>query len=273
LAYSRGTCDRMLIYEYKLGCTNAQQAAMDDAIRIAQFIRNKCLRLWIDERGSGANDLQIYCSRLAHTFDFVARLNAQARQAAADRAWAAISRFYANCKAQRPGKKGYPRFQRDCRSVEYKVTGWKLEPDGRHLAFTDDCGIGRVKLIGMRDLTTFPIDQIKRVRLIRRADGYDAQVVLQVERHVEHVSTGSVVGIDVGLATYYTDSDSTTVANPRYLQQAEQRLARLSRCMARKSIHHKTGRKLTLPEGMLGARTWQPITLTSEGPARPRLDS
>jgi putative transposase len=161
----------MLVYEYKLRLAPAQQAAIDEAIRIAQFIRNTCLRLWMDGRGITANDLQTACSRLAHTVTFVAPLNSQARQAAAARAWQAISRFYANCQAKRPGKKGYPRFRHHCRSVEYKVTGWQLAPEGRHLTLTDGCGIGQVKLIGSRELATFPIKQIQRVRLLRRADG------------------------------------------------------------------------------------------------------
>ena len=41
----------MLIFEYKLDGSKAQYAAMDEAIRIVQFIRNKCLRVWMDERG------------------------------------------------------------------------------------------------------------------------------------------------------------------------------------------------------------------------------
>jgi putative transposase len=32
--------------------------------------------------------------------------------------------------------------------VEYKQTGWKLEPDGKHIIFTDGCGIGRLRLVG-----------------------------------------------------------------------------------------------------------------------------
>lgn len=42
----------MLIYEYKLDGSMQQEAAIDEAIRIVQFIRNKCLRLWMDERGA-----------------------------------------------------------------------------------------------------------------------------------------------------------------------------------------------------------------------------
>jgi putative transposase len=47
----------MLSFEYKLDGSKAQYAAIDEAVRIVQFIRNKCLRLWMDERG-GARHLQ-----------------------------------------------------------------------------------------------------------------------------------------------------------------------------------------------------------------------
>jgi len=104
--------------------SKAQYTAIDEAIRIVQFIRNKCLRLWMDARGISKNDLQCYCAVLAKDYLFATRLNSQARQASADRAWFAISRFYDNCKNHKPGKKGYPRFQHDNRSIEYKQTGW-----------------------------------------------------------------------------------------------------------------------------------------------------
>jgi putative transposase len=235
----------MLIYEYKLRLARTQQAAIDEAIRVTQFIRNKSLRLWMDGQGISATDLQVQCSRLAQEFAFAARLNSQARQAAAARAWAAISRFYDNCREKRPGKKGYPRFQRDCRSVEYKTTGWALDPEGKHLTFSDGCGIGRVALVGSRrDLATLAPEAIKRVRLLRRADGYYAQFVLQVQRRpVAHEHTGRAVGIDVGIAAYATDSDGNTVPNPKFIYQVEARLKRHQRRLSRKSIHHKKGKK------------------------------
>lgn len=230
----------MLVYEYKLDAAPAQYARMDEAIRIAQFVRNKSLSLWIDVRSRPggtnitANDLQIQCSQLAKDFPFAAQLNAQARQASADRAWRAISRFYANCRAKVPGKKGYPRFQHDNRSVEYKVTGWKLDPDGRHLTFTDGCGIGRLRLVGTWSIESFPLERIKRVRLVRRADGYYAQFCVQAERQVQHVSSGEQVGIDLGLKAFYTDSAGQTVETPRFLRKSERRLKRLQRRVSRK---------------------------------------
>jgi putative transposase len=126
----RETVRSMLVYEYKLDAAPSQYARMEEAIRSAQFIRNKSLRLWIDVPGTTANDLQVHCSRLAQHFPFAAQLNSPARQASADRAWQAISRFYARCQAKVPGKKGYPGFQHDNRTVAYNVTGWKLDPDG-----------------------------------------------------------------------------------------------------------------------------------------------
>src|SRR5262249_3392994 len=39
----------MLLYEYKLRLSPAQQAASDEAIRITPYIRNTCLRLWREE--------------------------------------------------------------------------------------------------------------------------------------------------------------------------------------------------------------------------------
>jgi putative transposase len=132
----------VLIVEYKARVSVAQQSAIDEAIRSVQFIRNKAIRLWMDTRGTKAYDLNQYSAQLAKDYPFAARLNSMARQAAAERGWCSISRFYRNCREKKPGKKGYPRFQKDNRSVEYKTSGWKLESDGKRITFTDGLGIG-----------------------------------------------------------------------------------------------------------------------------------
>ncbi len=241
----------MLIFEYKLDGSKAQYAAIDEAIRIVQFIRNKCLRLWMDERGGqgiSKNDLQCYCAVLAKDYPFAACLNSQARQASADRAWFAISRFYDKCKNHKPGKKGYPRFQHENRSVEYKTTGWRLSPDGKHITLTDGCRIGRLRLVGnpKQKIAAFPLEQIKRVRIVHRADGYYVQFGVKAERAIVHQPTGKQVGIDVGLKAYYTDSEGNTVENPRHYRKAEQKLKRLQRQLSRKhkqSQNRKKARK------------------------------
>jgi putative transposase len=238
----------MLVYEYKLDGSKRRCAAIEEAIRTAQFIRNKSLRLWMDGDRVSKNDLQTYCAVLAKEYPFASRLNSQARQASADRAWFAISRFYENCKNKKPGKKGYPKFQRNNRSVEYKKTGWKLDDDGRHITFTDGCGIGRLRLVGNKKqrIETFPVKDIKRVRIVRRADGYAVQFCVEIERTVEHIPSGKQLGIDVGLKAYLTDSEGMTVENPRHYRKAENKLKRLQRRLSRKqkkSANRKKARK------------------------------
>ncbi|HCI80763.1 MAG TPA: transposase, partial [Ktedonobacter sp.] len=189
------------------------------------------------------NDLQCQCAVLARQYPFVALLNSQARQASAERAWFAISRFYKNCKNHVKGKKGYPHFQHDNRSVEYKTTGWKLDTDGKHITFTDGCTIGRLRMVGTRDISTYPMKQIQRVRLIRRADGYYVQFAVKAERHVEHVSTDKSIGIDMGLKAFLTTSEGETVAPPRYLRKAGKRVKRVHRVHSRKQKKGKNRKK------------------------------
>jgi putative transposase len=224
----------MLVFEFKSYGTSSQFKAVGEAIRTAQFVRNSCLRYWIDNPKKNKYDLNKYCAVLATTFPFADELNSQARQSSAERAWAAISRFYENCKQKIPGKKGYPQFQKDCRSVEYKSTGWKLADDRKSITFTDKKGIGKLKLKGTRDLLFYQISQIKRVRLVKRADGVYVQFCIDVHRKENTEPTGKTIGLDVGLKEYYTDSNGVTVENPRFLRKGERILKRSQRRVSRK---------------------------------------
>ena len=224
----------MLVFEFKAYGKPNQFAAIDDAIRTAQFIRNSCIRLWMDIKGTGKNDLQKYCAVLAKNFSFASELNSMARQASAERAWTAISRFYENIKNGISGKKGYPTFQKDCRSVEYKTSGWSLDANRKAITFTDKKGIGRLKLKGTRDLHFYQIHQIKRVRLVRRADGIYVQFCIHVNRTEDIQPSGNSIGLDVGLAQYYTDSNGVAVENPKFLRKGEASLKRSQRRVSRR---------------------------------------
>src|SRR3989440_12125888 len=100
----------MIMLEFRLVGQPRQYTAIDEAIRTTQFIRNKCVRLWQDTWGTTLSDLSAYCRILAQEYDFVRNLNSMARQAAAERAGAAITPFFAPCKKKKPGKKSCPRF-------------------------------------------------------------------------------------------------------------------------------------------------------------------
>jgi putative transposase len=219
----------MLVLEAKLKGKQSQYNSIDEAIRAALFVRNKALRHWMDNKDVGKNDLSSLCAVLAQEFEFANKLNSMARQASADRAWFAIKSFYDNCKAKKPGKKGFPRFKKRGQSVEYKTSGWKLSTDRKYITFSDGFNIGKLKLVGTRDLSFYAIKQIKRVRLVKRADGYYCQFCVDVERKEQHQHSGLQIGIDVGLEFFYTDSDGKTVENPRLLRKSEKSLKRKQR--------------------------------------------
>ena len=221
----------MLIQEFKVKAKPFQFAAIDDAIRTAQFVQNKALRYWMDNEKVSKFDLSRLCKELAAEFPFAKELNSMARQAHAERAWSAISRFYDNCKK---GVKpvGYPKFKKFARSVEYKTSGWKLTGTKR-ITFTDKKGIGLLKLVGTHDLAHYPVELIKRVRLIKRADGYYCQFCIAVDRSEPLEATGRTLGLDVGLESFYTDSNGHKEENPRFYRKSQSKRRTLQRRLSR----------------------------------------
>jgi len=192
------------------------------------------VRYWMDNRGAGRNQLYAHCKDLAKEFDFAKKLNSSASQASAERAWASISRFYTNCK-NKAVKKGYPKFKKHCRSVEYKVSGWKLSGDGMTISFTDGFNAGAFALYCNGEARRLILEsKINRVRVIRRADGYYAQFCLDVERKEQGEYTGNVIGIDLGLKAFYTDQNGNPVNCPKFLRRSERRLKQHQRRLSRK---------------------------------------
>ncbi|NER92370.1 MAG: transposase [Symploca sp. SIO1B1] len=232
----------MFIYEYKVNPKLPQIAAIDEAIRTSQFVRNKVLRYWMDHRGVGKAQMFRYNTLLRKQFKFVEQLNSHACQTAVERVLKAVNRFYDNCKKQIRGKKGYPKFKKHTRSLEYKVSGWKLSQDRKRITFTDKKGIGTLKLIGTRDLNFYQLEQIKRVRIVRRADGYYVQFAVKLDpRDTVKPLTPSqkAVGIDVGIKYFLADSQENIEPNPQFYHQGEKHLNRLNR---RKSKKYRKGK-------------------------------
>jgi putative transposase len=214
----------MLVLDFKAKGKTTQYFALDEAIRTAQFVRNKCVRFWMDNRGVGQKELYRFNTKLREEFPFVKALNSHACQVSVEKAYSSIARFDDNCKKAISGKKGYPQFKKNCRSVEYKTSGWKLSPNRKQITFTDKKGIAKLKLKGTWDLNFYQLDQIKRVRLLRRADGYYVQFAISAEHKVELFPTGKTIGLDVGLKEFYTDSNGHTEPNPKFYRKGEKRL-------------------------------------------------
>lgn len=92
------------------------------------------------------------------------------------------------------------------------------------IVFTDNKGIGRLRLIGSRDLSYYHPEPAKRVRILRRADGYYVQFCIKLDPRltVSKPLTPSqkAVGIDVGLKYFLADSQGNVEPIPQYYEVA-----------------------------------------------------
>jgi putative transposase len=164
---------------------------------------------------------------------------------------------------------GYPRFkpsQRFDQVLFVAGDGSKWEPaDGGRWAHATFQAVGRVKVHQHRPV----VGRVKTLQLKREGRRWYVIVVSQTET-IQLPSTGRSVGVDVGVARFLTTSDGEVVANPRFLDAAQQRIAdlqrrkqraqpgsgnrqRLRRALAkewrklrnrRRDFHHKTARAL-----------------------------
>jgi len=220
--------------EFKLRGKIAQYHAVDEAIKTAQFIRNKAIQYWMDHWGADKYDLSRLSKNLAAEFSFVSALNSTARVAACERAWRAISKFYANCKDRKISKNNKPGFKHNSRSVEYKTYGWKISVDYRYITFSDKKGIGTLKLIGTIPLNQYPKEKIKRVRIVKRAGSYYVQFVIDIDKTEGAPFTGSMIGLDVGLKSFYTDSNGKEEPNPKFFKVSEKKIKKLHQRVSKK---------------------------------------
>lgn len=190
----------------------------------------------MNNQNVGKADLYKLCKDLAKEFDFALKLNSAARQASAERAWASISNFYTRCKKGEK-KKGYPKFKKHCRSVEYKVSGWKLSDDCMSIAFTDGFKIGSLSLYCNKETREdlFRL-KINRVRVVHRADGYYAQFCFDADRNEVGQYTGNVVGLDLGLKYFIKDQNDNAVIYPQFLRKSERRLQKAQKLLSKKFV-------------------------------------
>ena len=72
----------------------------------------------------------------------------------------------------------------------------------------------------------YQVEQIKRVRLVKRADGYYVQFLINTDLSQQVKPTGNTIGLDVGLKEFYTDSEGQTEPNPRFYRKSEKAMQR-----------------------------------------------
>ncbi|MCC5599899.1 hypothetical protein [Nostoc favosum] len=72
------------------------------------------------------------------------------------------------------------------------------------------------ELLGKWDIQTYPVKSIKRVRLLRKADGYYCQFCIDVDVQSESRIADGELGLDVGLEYFYSDSNGRHEESPNF---------------------------------------------------------
>jgi putative transposase len=133
-------------------------------------------------------------------------------------------------KGEKPrvGRVGYPRFkpyQRFDQVLFVAGNGARWEPaDGDRWAHATFQAVGRVKVGQHRPVA----GRVKTLQLKREGRRWYVIVVTESEP-LPLASTGRSVGVDVGVARFLTTSDGEVVANPRFLDAAQERIVELQR--------------------------------------------
>src|SRR6266487_2216997 len=141
---------------------------------------------------------------------------------------------------------GFPRFKKPNRwnSIQLRQYGtsrdvW-LDADNKHVHVPAKLGkLLKIKL--HRPVEGTP----KTVHLVHRADGHwYALIVCETEPYTGHEPTTCehpAIGIDVGLKSFLTDSESHTVENPRFYRTSQKTLRRKQRqlCRRKKGSHRR----------------------------------
>ena len=134
-------------------------------------------------------------------------------------------------------KPGYPRFRSRQRydSITYMNYGKKPNVDKKGKLILK--GIGHVKVRWHRQI----VGTTKTCTIKREAGRW--YVSFSVEyAPVPVPSSGVVVGLDVGLDSFATLSDGTTIENPRFTKKALAHLRRAQRRLERRTIRDRRGR-------------------------------
>ena len=150
----------------------------------------------------------------------------------------AFQAFFRRMKAGE--EPGYPRFKSDkrWRSIGFKQYGNGFKVDDRRLKVS---GVGRIRVRWHRAYQ----GKIKTCRIVRKAGRWYVSLMCEVSEPMPLPKTGRVIGIDMGIHSLITTSDSEQVNNPRWYRETQAELRRKQRKLARaKRASHPRKKKL-----------------------------
>ena len=212
-------------YKYKLNPNKKQRQLLSQTLDTCRELYNMGLEQRRSQR-IGVYEQKRQLTMLKGEFPEYKNVHCHVLQNVLFKLDQSFQNFFRRCKTG--GKVGFPRFKGKDRydSFQFNNTGFSLS--GRTLQLSK---IGNVKVHLSREL---PEDAVIKTCSIKRQNG-SWFVVLTFEcTPVPLPATDLAVGVDVGVTTFATFSDGAVIENPRIYQNAQAKLRRAQRRVARR---------------------------------------
>lgn len=154
----------------------------------------------------------------------------------------AFDNFFRKCKLKKQGKHkgkvGFPRFK----SKKKGIGGFRLT--GTIKVMSDRIQLPRLGTIRLKERNYLPTDaKILNASVRERAGRWYVAVQVEMEMSEPPVKPEAVVGVDLGIKTLATCSDSEVFENPKALGKNLKKLKRLGRLVSRKEKGSRNRRK------------------------------
>lgn len=222
------------ISEVKLGKAPKQEALVESTLDSLRRLYNQALEdrktSWEKEhKGLTLYDQQKAFTKVRKLDPIIWALNVvMVRATVFRRLDLAFKSFFRRVQAgETPG---YPRFKgKDrFRTIVFGDQGWKL--NDKKLTLTGIPGNPTFRLKGKIHRKGF----IKGLRIVRKADRYFAQFIVDCGEAPDLVPSKNIVGIDIGLKSFATLSTGEVIDNPRFLKKSFGQLKKAQRRLSSK---------------------------------------
>lgn len=212
-------------FKYRLKLTKAQTHLLQQNLNECRWLYNECLEqriLSYEELGETLSlvDQHAFIPHLKLDRDSLKIVHSQVLQNVIKRLDLGFQAFFRRVKAgEKPGFprfRGYHRYQSFC----YPQSGFAVEGNVLKLS-----KIGKLRIILHR-----PIEgKIKTCTLSKNAVG-EWYVIFSCETNLKHLpAKKKAIALDVGIESFATLSNGSSIANPRFLKKSEKRLAKAQR--------------------------------------------
>lgn len=248
----------MLTYKRKLKLTKVQEQRISSWIGACRFVYNMGLEIKIEAyKNKQVNvsgfDLMKQLTEIKN-YDWIADVPSQSLQNSLERLDKSYKNFFRTYKSGG----GFPKFKS---KKTYKSILFKNGHFNRKSKLIELNG-NKIKLPKIGELIFFKdkspiIGKVKTAQIVIEPTGFFVCIVCdEVSKNISNPDESQVIGLDMGVAHFFTDSNGNFLSNPKHFKIYERKLRIENRSLARKKkgsnrwkkqakkvalIHHKIG--------------------------------